>query len=697
MPSFDIEMETGTGKTYVYIKTMYELNLKYGFSKFIIVVPSIAIREGIKKTFETTQDHFMQFYRKKIRHFIYDSTKLHDIEHFNNGNSINVMIINMQAFNSRTKDSRRIYEKIDIFNSRRPIDVIAATRPILIMDEPQKMGGKATQESLEFFNPLFLLNYSATHKVKNNLVYVLDALDAYNKKIVKKIEVKGVQIKNLRGVNGYLYLHEIQVGINKPPKAKIELEIAYNKSINRETRLLGVGDNLFEVSKEMEQYRNYVISEIDVYNGIVLFTNGVELQVGTAAGDVSEKDLRRIQIRETVKSHFEKEESLFNKRIKVLSLFFIDEVSKYRKYDEFGNELNSLYGEIFEDEYNRILNEYLENSKNKEYIEYLRGIEAFETHKGYFSIDKKTNTMIDPTRKGRSTESDDVSAYDLILKDKERLLSYYEPTRFIFSHSALREGWDNPNIFQICTLKYSDSDVQRHQEVGRGLRISVNENGERMDASILHNAVHDINKLTVIANESYEEFTSNLQKDIREKIYNRPLYANKDFFKGKQVVLNGEKHNISNNEATAIYRYLLKNDYVDDNDKITDLYKNDLENNKLAEIPEELMFLKDGIITLIESIFDEKVLEKMYENAQAPKVDYANVNDNFHKKEFQELWSRINKKYSYRVEFDTDELIENAVKRLDEDLHVTSLMYTVTTGDQDEYLDRIDISAKKLL
>ena len=377
-----------------------------------------------------------------------------------------------------------------------------------------------------------------------------------------------------------------------------------------------------------------------------------------------------------------------------MSLFFIDEVSKYRKYDEFGNELNSTYGDIFEQEYKSILKHFINNSKNEDYIEYLKDIDIDQTHKGYFSIDKKTNKLIDPSTKRNNNESDDVSAYDLILKDKERLLSFNEPTRFIFSHSALREGWDNPNIFQICTLKYSDSDISRHQEVGRGLRLSVNEDGERMDYSILNNAVHEINKLTIIANESYESFTSNLQKDIREKIYNRPLYANKEFFTSKIININGQKHTITSNEATAIYRYLLKNDYIDNNDKITQSYKDDLANNSLVELPADISSLKSGMITLIESIFDESILETMYENGQMPRIDYSTLNDNFYKKEFQELWNRINKKYSYRVDFDSNELIKNAVNKLDEELHITSLMYTVTSGVQGKALDRIDLTSK---
>lgn len=316
--SLDVEMETGTGKTYVYIKTMFELNKKYGWSKFIVVVPSIAIREGVKKSLEITADHFMENYGKKARFFVYNSSNLKDLDDYSSNPDVNVMIINTQAFaaslkeGGRSKESRIIYSKRDEFASRRPIDVIKANRPIIILDEPQKMGGDVTQKALKNFDPLFTLNYSATHKKQHNLVYVLDALDAFNNKLVKKIEVKGLEVKNYRGTDSYLYLEQIVLSSKKPPMAKLELEIAYKKSINRETRILGVGDDLYYVSKEMEQYKGYTISEIDPLRGTVTFTNGEIIEAGDVVGDVSENDMRRIQIRETILSHFEKEEKLYN-------------------------------------------------------------------------------------------------------------------------------------------------------------------------------------------------------------------------------------------------------------------------------------------------------------------------------------------------------------------------------------------------
>ena len=686
----DVEMETGTGKTYVYIKTMFELNKRYGFSKFIVVVPSIAIREGVKKSFEMTQEHFMDSYGKKARFFIYNSKKLDEIEQFSSSSAINVMIINIQAFNSKGADAKRIYEELDEFQSRRPIDVIAKNRPILILDEPQKMGGEATQESLKKFNPLFSMNFSATHRTVHNTVYVLDALDAFNKKLVKKIQVKGFTIKNLRGTNGYLYLQDIVLSPSKPPQAKIELEIQYpSGKLARETRLLKVRDNLYQTSNEMEQYNGFVISEIDPFTNTVTFLNGQVIELGNAYGDVSESDIRRIQIRETIRSHFEKEEELFNRGIKVLSLFFIDEVAKYRQYDEDGNEINGLYGKIFEEEYTSIVNEYI-TLFDTPYVQYLKRNTAAEVHKGYFSIDKKGHKVDSATTRGTDI-SDDISAYDLILKDKERLLSFEEPTRFIFSHSALREGWDNPNVFQICTLKHSDSNVQRRQEVGRGLRLCVNSTGERMDATIPNFNVHSLNVLTVVANDSYEDFVKGLQTELKENLYERPTKASKEFFNGKKVVVCGVETSITAQQAHSIYKYLIKNDYIDDNDKPNDNYKNAVAEGTLAPLPDEVAHMREVVHDLVRSTYDTDALKDMISNGNQSKVQDNKINDNFYKKEFQALWNLINHKYAYTVDFDSEELIKNSIKSINSSLYVTELTYTVSTGEQKGEIDADEI------
>lgn len=690
--SLDVEMETGTGKTYVYIKTIFELNKRYGWSKFIVVVPSIAIREGVYKTFQITQDHFMEHYGKKARFFVYNSKNLTELDNFSASSGINVMIINIQAFNTslkedaKSKEARRIYEKLDEFGSRRPIDVIKANRPILILDEPQKMGGDKTQKALANFNPLFCLNYSATHVQHHNLVYVLDAVDAYNKRLVKKIEVKGFEVKNLRGTDRYLFLENIIISPKKPPMAKIELEIKYQKSINRETRILGVDDDLYVESNEMEQYKGYIISDIDPIRGTVTFTNGVVLSRGEVIGDVSEKDMRRIQIRETIISHFEKEKHLFELGIKTLSLFFIDEVAKYRKYNEAGEEVNSEYGEMFEQEYISVLNDYI-TLEDTPYVRYLKSIDPAKTHAGYFSIDKHGRKVDSPTKRG-SDESDDISAYDLILKDKERLLSFEEPVRFIFSHSALREGWDNPNVFQICTLKHGGaSPTQKRQEVGRGLRLCVNQRGERMDMEKCADSVHSINVLTVIASEGYKNFVADLQTGIKEALYERPTKATVEYFTGKTVMAGEKTHVLNMQEARDIYRYLIKNDYIDNNDGITEAYRTDLENNCLAPLPESLAPFGEGVHALIQSVFDESVLSRMIENGNKTKIPENALNENFYKKEFQTLWNYINHQYAYTVEFDSRELIEKAIKHINENMYVSQLQYTVTVGRQADELD----------
>lgn len=608
------------------------------------------------------------------------------------------MIINTQAFNSSFNEgknvegrggdaaARIIFKPQDNFGSRKPIDVISANRPIIIMDEPQKMGGEKTQNALKKFNALFCLNYSATHKQHHDLVYVLDALDAYNKRLVKRIEVKGFDIKNLRGTDGYLFLESIVISPKKPPMARIEMEIGYDKSINRETRIVGVDYNLFDISKKMEQYRGFRVNEIDPIRGSVSFTNGETIYAGEVMGDVSEADLRRIQIRETIRSHFEKEKDLFNRGIKTLSLFFIDEVAKYRKYDEDGNEINSEYGKVFEQEYTDVLNEYL-TLFNTPYEQYLRSIEVHQTHAGYFSIDKK-GRKVDSSLKRGSDESDDISAYDLILRDKERLLSFSNPVRFIFSHSALREGWDNPNVFQICTLKHGGSSpTQKRQEVGRGLRLCVNQNGDRMDLDALGSQVQEINQLTVIASDGYKDFVADLQRGIQEDLYERPTKATKEYFAGKTLIINGNDITVTEKQASDIYRYLIKNDYIDEDDHITDKYHADLATGVLAPVPESCSEITDGVHALIQSVFDKHAMDGMVGDGRRTKVPENPLNGNFDIEEFQTLWNYINHKYAYTVEFDSSKLIQEAIKNIDDNLFVSKLRYTLTEGTQNHDMD----------
>ncbi|WP_288286122.1 restriction endonuclease subunit R [uncultured Megasphaera sp.] len=551
----------------------------------------------------------------------------------------------------------------------------------MILDEPQKMGGKKTQEALKEFHPLFMLNYSATHKEHHDLVYVLDALDAYRMKLVKKIEVKGFDIHNLRGTDGYLYLENIIISPKKPPMARLEFEIKYDKSIKRETRIVGVDDDLYALSKEMEQYQGYHINDIDPIRGVVTFTNGAEIHTGEALGDVSEKDIRRVQIRETIRSHFEKEKELYNRGIKTLSLFFIDKVEHYRKYDDEGNEINSEYGQMFEEEYISILNEYL-TLFDTPYEQYLKQIDVHTTHAGYFSIDKKGHKVDSKTKRG-SDFSDDESAYELILKDKERLLSLDNPVRFIFSHSALREGWDNPNVFQICTLKHGgDSTTNKRQEVGRGLRLCVNQSGDRMDEQVLGSEVQEINKLTVIASEGYKDFVSSLQNDIKDNLYERPTQATVEYFQGKRIQIGDDVVTITSDQANAIYFYLVKNSYIDEDGHVTDAYRADAENKILAPLPDKIKDITAGVHALVRSIFDEHALDGMIEDGHQTKIQENALNDNFYKKEFQTLWNYINHKWSYTVHFDSQELIQKAIRHIDDKLFVSQLQYTVTKGTQ---------------
>ncbi|OBZ17112.1 type III restriction-modification system endonuclease [Bacillus sp. FJAT-26390] len=682
-----IEMETGTGKTYTYIRSMFELYKKYGWSKFIIVVPSIAIREGVLKTFQITEDHFMAEYGSKARYFVYNSKQLHHIEQFASDAGINVMIINSQAFAARGQDARRIYMELDDFNSRRPIDVIASTNPILIIDEPQSVEGQKTKESLKLFRSLFTLRYSATHKEDYNKVYRLDALDAYNMKLVKKISVKGISVKGTSGTNSYVYLEGIDVSDKHAPIARLEYEIKTKSGLSKVSKKRVTGDDLYQLSEHLEQYKGYKISEINGQNNSISFTNGVTLYAGDVQGDVSENHFRRIQIRETIKSHFEKERVLFYRGIKVLSLFFIDEVAKYRQYDKDSTELNGVYADIFEEEYMEILNEQLSLFADDPYIQYLNSIQVRGTHKGYFSIDKKSSRFVDSKVSAKETDSDDADAYDLIMRDKERLLSFEEPTRFIFSHSALKEGWDNPNVFQICTLKHSDSTIKKRQEVGRGLRLCVNQHGERIDASIPGIDVHEINSLTVVASESYEQFAKQLQNEIAATLSERPRKADTGFFLEKVLTnTRGEQLKIDERLASKLQFAFIKNGYVDDEFHLTDDYFAAVEGQQV-KLPEELSAHQEPLIKLVKSIYVEGKSD-MTNDDRKNTISSITVNDNFHKKEFKELWNRINKRSVYTVQFDSVELVRKCVLTLDMNLQVPSIRYSIKHGEMNQIESR---------
>jgi type III restriction enzyme len=674
--NLDIEMETGTGKTYCYIKTMFELHKRYGWSKFIVVVPSIAIREGVKKSLEITAEHFLEEYGKRARFFVYDSKHPYDVESFSSDDSLNVMIINVQAFHATGKDARRIYEELDDFQSRRPIDVIKNTRPILILDEPQKMEGKKTVEALARFEPLFVLRYSATHKSQFNKIFRLDALDAYQQKLVKKIAVRGISVRQPSGADAYLYLQSIQVSADRPPIARLELEVKRTSGIKRVIRLVKRNDNLQELSKGLEQYRGYVVADVDAVNDTVSFTNGVELRSGDVRGDMSERTLRRIQIREAIGAHLEKEAELYPLGIKVLSLFFIDEVARYRQYDENGYQPGE-YARIFEEEYQQQVQEVLARA-SEEYSRYLQRIPVDKTHEGYFSIDKKTNRMVDPKfkRKGETQgETDDVAAYDLILKNKERLLSLDEPVRFIFSHSALREGWDNPNVFVICALKQSENTISRRQEVGRGLRLAVNQAGNRLDDPA---TVHQVNVLTVVASESYQEFVAGLQQDWSESLSARPRTANRDYFTGKVLQATAKKMVISADLASALCEYLATHGYVDSQEKISPTYHEARQSGQLAPLPPELHPYAEQVFALIDGVVSDIPLPLPSDDRRSKQQTHEDVK----RREFYELWNRIHQQSACTVHFDSAELVRKCVAALDERLNVAPLHYTVQRGEQ---------------
>lgn len=706
--NLNIEMETGTGKTYCYIRTMFELNKQYGWSKFIIVVPSIAIREGVYKSLEMMADHFHQIYQKKARFFIYDSKALHHLESFSADGGINVMVINVQAFNATGKDARRIYEELDEFQSRRPIDVISKNRPILILDEPQKMQADKTLESLANFKPLFILRYSATHKRDYNLIYRLDALDAYNQKLVKKITVKGIEVQGLTGTNGYLYLQSIELS-KQAPVAYLELEIKTKNGFSRKIRKVKKGDDLYVLSNNSTQYSDrYVITDINGLNNTVEFANGLTLSVLEAYGSVDEKLKRMIQIRETIRSHLQKEQELFAKGIKVLSLFFIDEVAKYRQYDENNNVIDGEYVEIFKQQYEQVVDEFIEKYlEDSPYIQHLKNIDVNKTHNGYFSIDKKSKHLVDPDMKDKNSESapisNDSDAYDLILKDKERLLSFDEPTRFIFSHSALREGWDNPNVFTICTLKHSDNTISRRQEVGRGLRLAVNKDGERMDAIRFgenSQVIHQINNLTVVTDESYKDFVTSLQKEMLESLSSRPIQATEAFFKGKQIVLvNGDKREITDQEARKIYKYLLINDYIDDNAHIVEKYHQDKANDVLAPLDSALEDIAPQVFKLIDSVLDSSLLNDMVDDGSKRVTN--SLNDNFNRAEFKALWKKINQKASYQIQLDSKKLIQDSISQIQQvskernDKFVETLSYKLATGSQKDEMRHHDLEVRE--
>lgn len=706
-PELDVEMETGTGKTFVYIKTIFELNKRYGWSKFIIIVPGIAIREGVKKSLDIMAEKFLNDYGKIARTYVYNSAHPQDVLDFSTNADIQVMVMNVQAFAKKGKDALRIHMELDEFGSRKPIDMIAANRPILILDEPQKMEGKVTKEMLPVFNPLMILRYSATHKTLHNLVYRLDAIDAFEQKLVKKIEPICIDVTNRAGVYSYIYCSEIRPG-KDGPEALLEFQVQRKTGeIVNETRIVRKGDDLHQLSKGVDAYRDrYRVIELNAKDGygVIGFENGLTLVPGQVTGDVSERELRRIQIRESIKAHLDKESQLFPQGVKVLTLFFIDKVANYRVYADKKDEEGSSgeYARIFEEEYAKQVAERLAELDGigiaPELRKYWEGIAASKTHSGYFAEDKKHKLQ---DSKGEGESEADGRAYDLILRNKEQLLSLSEPVRFIFSHSALREGWDNPNVFVMCPLKKPDSgnDVARRQEVGRGLRLCVNQDGDRQDDPA---TVHAINVLTVVANEEFSAYVNGLQKEIMAACARRPALADTDFFKGKvlkveaevkktevvdgktveRVVRETRVHTVTELEAKHLNKWLYKNGLIDDSDNVLPAWREARDANAVPELPETLAGLKpfaEEVHRLVDSVRDPSAIKK-FTDPKRPKP--LRTNANFAKAEFKELWGRINHKTAYTVEFSGEELIRKAIDALDRQIDIPKLTYTIRKAEQ---------------
>ena len=698
-----IEMETGTGKTYTYIKTMFELNRIYGWSKFIIVVPSIAIREGVFKSFESMSEHFAAEYGQRMQYFIYNSKQLSKIDGFAQDNGIHVMVINTQAFNASMNEeknqegrkgdaaARIIFSRRDEFGSRRPIDILAKTNPILIIDEPQSVLGtdkkNATRKGIELFNPLFKLLYSATHRKDDiyNLVFRLDAIDAFNKKLVKKVEVRGVHQVGSTATNGYVFLDEIVISKGNP-RARIGFDVKTANGTKQVLRLVDEHFNLKEQSGGLHEYDdNYVIDRIDGLTGTIHFLNGLTLQEGEMVGAANEDLVRRMQIRETIKVHLERERQLFPKHIKVLSLFFIDHVENYRIYDKDGAE-KGKYAQIFEEEYQRALQEMMPTFTDGEYTRFLSDYRnsCENIHDGYFSIDKKGVSVESKSKEGENEER----GFNLIMKDKERLLSQDCPVRFIFSHSALKEGWDNPNVFQICTLKDTSNEIKKRQEVGRGMRLCVNAKGERQDADVLGDAVFNTNVLTVIASESYDDFAKKLQTEIAEACDSRPVVVTATLFADATTQTEeGKLIKVTTEQAVNIHEELISQGYIKQG-KLTQKFFDEKKNNTLDF--GEMNTMKSFIVKQLDKVFNPDDYKP--ENGNRKKQAKF-IQSKFQKKEWQELWKRINVRTYYQVNFDTAKLIDKAVKEINDHLNVSEIRIIVESGSMDSIRDKEELEA----
>ena len=659
---FDIEMETGTGKTYVYLRTIFELSKAYGFTKFIIVVPSIAIKEGVKKSLDITKEHFdMLFDNTPYDYFVYDSGKLSQVRDFAVADNIQIMVINIDAFRKSFTDPEKenkanlIHRSNDKMNGMRPIDLIAETNPFVIIDEPQSVDTTPkSKEAIASLNPLCTLRYSATHVEKHNCVYKLDAIDAFEMNLVKQIEVASFAASGYHN-RAYMLLKSVD-NKKSPITAKIEIDALVKGEVKRKVVTVKQGSDLSEkLSGNRSIYEGYIVDEIYCEKGeeYVSFTMKPEiLRIGRAVGDIDDTAIKEQQIRKTIEEHLNKELILSSKGIKILSLFFIDRVANYRYYDEDGNAHKGKYAQLFEKHYK----ELIQRPKYKKLID-AKLISDDETvvHNGYFSVDKKG---IFKDTNGTTTSDDDV--YNLIMKDKEKLLSFDTKLRFIFSHSALREGWDNPNVFQICTLNETNSEIKKRQEIGRGLRLCVNQMGERLHGSA-------INTLTVMANESYEDYAKSLQHEYEDDEGIRFGYIEKHTFANISVTdSNGNISYLGAEKSAAIYKSFEDNGYIDDKGKVQDKLKRALKDNSLI-IPDEV---KDNLSAI--TAVCKKISGNLNIKPASEKKTVTLNKQIYLSPDFKELWDKIKYKTAYSVSFDSNKLIQKCSDEMRANLNTAS-------------------------
>jgi len=649
---FTVEMETGTGKTYVYLRSIFELNKRYGFTKFVIVVPSVAIKEGVYKTLQITEDHFKGLYAGvPFDYFLYDSSKLGQVRNFATSPHIQIMVVTVGAINK--KDVNNLYKDSEKTGGERPIDLIKASRPIVIVDEPQSVDGGlsgAGKTALDAMNPLCTLRYSATHVDKHHMVYRLDAVDAYEKKLVKQIEVASATVEH---AHNKPYVRLVSVSNKRGTiSARVELDMQSSGGVNRQEVTVQDGDYLEQTTRRAV-YADCRIGEIRVQKGneyMELRVPGGEefLKPGQAWGDVDALAVQREMIRRTIREHLDKEKRLRPQGIKVLSLFFIDEVAKYRSYDADGNSVKGEYARIFEEEYRRAakLPEY--NTLFKE-VDLTRAAE--EVHNGYFSIDRRggwTDT-VENNQPGRDNAE---RAYNLIMKEKEKLLSFETPLKFIFSHSALREGWDNPNVFQICTLRDIRTELERRQTIGRGLRLCVNQNGERLRG-------FEVNTLTVVATESYEEFAENLQREIEEDTGIRFGIVEKHQFAAVTTIgADGKVTPLGFEKSEALWNHLKTQGMIDAGGKVQDVLKQALKDGTLA-LPAEFQAQQEQIAQALKKLAGRLEIKNADERRQVRPRQAV-----LQSAEFKALWDRIKHKTTYRVNFDNEKLAESCCKAL---------------------------------